>query len=541
MMFRTHKITSNTISIKNLVLLFFTIVFWFASVITLADIEITSDISNARQTIGRITITSDGTDNGTKEMEISSGGIFINPAILSGQQTFSGKVLGIDSQGNLIYVTSENLIISWAWLGGDTWTLSGENVYRFTGNVGIGTNTPTNKLHIVNSWATDVYIEEKAAGFAANLNLKNPIRSRAIGWDSDPDIFYIGFTSWSIYFAINPLGFVGIGTTQPTAPLQVVGNIIGWWTGSIITGTNSTIAGGNGNSISGDNSFIWGGEGSKVIGKFSAIVMGTKSNSITNADNSFIGAGNDHEILWGNFSSIVGGQNNIISGASYATIAGGIGNEIYGNKSVILWWQINKIWGQYSSIPWWYLNTISWSYSMAIGSKATNNYNNSFIRNDSTTAIRNTMANNQFIIYAANGVGINTNTPGVYALSVSGDIAAGGYYYLSDRRYKEHLQAISTPLDKILSLHGYMFDWKSNKKADIGVIAQEVEQVFPALVATNTDGYKSVKYGNLVAPIIEAIRELNTKITTLRENYNHQQERIEKLEAKISAMEERKQ
>lgn len=82
-----------------------------------------------------------------------------------------------------------------------------------------------------------------------------------------------------------------------------------------------------------------------------------------------------------------------------------------------------------------------------------------------------------------------------------------------------------------------MFDWKSNKKADIGVIAQEVEQIFPALVATNTDGYKSVKYGNLVAPIIEAIRELNTN---LRENYNHQEERIKKLEARISALEEKK-
>lgn len=522
-MFRTHKITSNTISIKNLVLLFFTIVFWFASVITLADIEITSDISNARQTIGRITITSDGTDNGIKEMEISSWGMFINPAILPEQQTFSWKVLGIDNSGNLLYVTSQNLVVSWAWLGGDTWTLSGDNVYRYTGNVGIGTNTPTNKLHIVNSWSTDVYIEEKAAGMAANLNLKNPIRSRAVGWDSNPDVFYIGFTSWNIYFAINPLGFVGIGTTQPKANLQVVGTFIAGDYGSTITESDySSIAGWLGSLIvSSPTSFIWWGKGNVISGSSMWFIGMGEGNKITTANNSFIGGGNSNTISWG---------------ADYGVIAGGVSNKVYWDNSSIWWWFSNKIWGQSSTIPWGKSNTISGDYSIAIWRAATNNYNNSFIRNDSST-IRNTTANNQFIIYATNGVGINTNTPGVYALSVSGDIAAGGYYYLSDRRYKEHLQVISTPLEKILSLHGYMFDWKSNKKADIGVIAQEVEQIFPALVATNTDGYKSVKYGNLVAPIIEAIRELNTN---LRENYNHQEERIKKLEARISALEEKK-
>lgn len=111
-MFNAHNINNNTISIRNLILLFLTIVFGFASVITLAQINIMSDISNARQTISKISITEDGTDSAQLEMEISSEGIYINSGILDVQTTFSGKVLGIDEEGNLIYVLSEDLIVS---------------------------------------------------------------------------------------------------------------------------------------------------------------------------------------------------------------------------------------------------------------------------------------------------------------------------------------------------------------------------------------------------------------------------------------------
>ena len=52
------------------------------------------------------------------------------------------------------------------------------------------------------------------------------------------------------------------------------------------------------------------------------------------------------------------------------------------------------------------------------------------------------------------------------------------------------------------------------------VIAQEVEKVFPEIVSTNNKGYKSVEYGNLVAPLIEAIRELNNKIDAQAKEIN---------------------
>ena len=59
------------------------------------------------------------------------------------------------------------------------------------------------------------------------------------------------------------------------------------------------------------------------------------------------------------------------------------------------------------------------------------------------------------------------------------------------------------------------------------------EKVFPELVQTDTEGYKSVSYGNLVAPLIEAIKDLFNK-------YVDQQDQIDALEARIQALEQAK-
>jgi trimeric autotransporter adhesin len=66
------------------------------------------------------------------------------------------------------------------------------------------------------------------------------------------------------------------------------------------------------------------------------------------------------------------------------------------------------------------------------------------------------------------------------------------------------------------------------KDEQIGVIAQEVEQVFPQVVTTDSDGYKAVNYQGLVAPLIEAVKELKT--------INDQQsKRIDVLENKLNS------
>ena len=77
-------------------------------------------------------------------------------------------------------------------------------------------------------------------------------------------------------------------------------------------------------------------------------------------------------------------------------------------------------------------------------------------------------------------------------------------------------------MNKLSSISGYEFDWipregiHENEGRDIGVIAQEIERIFPQLVQTRDYGYKAVKYEKLVPVLIEAIKELKSEIDILK-------------------------
>lgn len=153
------------------------------------------------------------------------------------------------------------------------------------------------------------------------------------------------------------------------------------------------------------------------------------------------------------------------------------------------------------------------------------------------------------IIRGDGKVGIGMATP-TELLEVAGNakingiVRANAYYYNSDRRYKTAIKQLSGSLDNLLSLRGYRYYNQLAQQQDIGLIAQEVEQVFPQLVKTDTDGYKSVQYASLVAPIIESIRELSQKVDNLTQilssvlsHYHAQESRITLLEERIRLLE----
>ena len=113
-------------------------------------------------------------------------------------------------------------------------------------------------------------------------------------------------------------------------------------------------------------------------------------------------------------------------------------------------------------------------------------------------------------------VGIGTTNPS-YKLDVTGDIRASGAFIYSDINLKQNIQNIPNALQKIQQLNGVYFQWKESSKDGVGVIAQDIEKVFPELVATDPNtGLKSVSYGNLVAPLIEAIKEQQKQIDELK-------------------------
>jgi len=94
--------------------------------------------------------------------------------------------------------------------------------------------------------------------------------------------------------------------------------------------------------------------------------------------------------------------------------------------------------------------------------------------------------------------------------TASGDVTA-----YSDRRFKHNIETIDNALDKVTKMRGVSYE-KDNRNS-IGVIAQEVEEVIPEVVHTDTDGMKSVAYGNIVGVLIEAIKEQQKRIEALEE------------------------
>ena len=99
---------------------------------------------------------------------------------------------------------------------------------------------------------------------------------------------------------------------------------------------------------------------------------------------------------------------------------------------------------------------------------------------------------------------------------------ASDWVATSDKRLKENILSIENALDTVLSTKGVYFNFINDidKKQKIGVLAQDIEAVIPQVVFTNEQGSKSVSYGNLTAMLIEAIKELNTKVDKLQNEVN---------------------
>jgi len=103
-----------------------------------------------------------------------------------------------------------------------------------------------------------------------------------------------------------------------------------------------------------------------------------------------------------------------------------------------------------------------------------------------------------------------------------GDIVA---YYSSDAQFKDNVTQLEGALDKVKQIRGVSFDWNDKQDVyeghDIGVIAQEVEAVYPELVHYREhNDSKAVDYVKLTAVLIEAVKELSAKVDALESKCN---------------------
>ena len=132
--------------------------------------------------------------------------------------------------------------------------------------------------------------------------------------------------------------------------------------------------------------------------------------------------------------------------------------------------------------------------------------------------------------------------------------SSGSWGTGSDIRWKENIETIDGALSKVVKMRGVQYYRKmkadkdvdrQNRRLELGFIAQEVEEYFPELVETDSNGYKSVLYSNMTSVLVQATKELklekdaeiealrkekDAEINDLKTQLNDVMKRIEALE-----------
>lgn len=370
---------------------------------------------------------------------------------------------------------------------------------------------------------------------------------------------------------------IGGGITNKASNIYSTVSGGGWNTAS---GANSTVSGGSENTASGTRATVAGGFQNKAIG-ISSTVNGGQQNTAEQYYSTVAG-GVLNEIFADSSSddssnTISGGwQNKIIAGSSASVISGGSNNSITGRNSGVLSGHANIVLADSSAILGGTDNLLAGIYNFGAGRFMQTKKDRIFAFGWSESAIEfNTSYS--FMIYAwYTGLGMTnpdqtkrlhvagpvlidnrnkgpgTTNYSVVALTVQGrsssniavftnssglpvaKIAADGTYYPpSDIRLKKNIEPIPNALKRVSQLQGVNYGWKdasSGTGLQMGLIAQDVEKIFPEVVSTDEQGYKSLAYSNLVAALTEAIKELKNEVDHLKEENKQFKEQIKTLQ-----------
>lgn len=371
------------------------------------------------------------------------------------------------------------------------------------GNFGIG-KTPGYKLdvngNVLFSRNTTLTDEQ------GNLRLATASdgnKALILGYSYASDVAYIqpvhSSATWAKNLAISPNGGnVGIGTTNPGARLEVT-----------------------------DSSFVSSGTQDQYV----PVVFSTRSDKST----FYIRRQNIHEgrqwLAHGNvtITAMPYGWGSGGHGLLVNTTAFGVMNADNTGGTVSYLGKVKVDWaGNENVIVWLRGGTTYYTDGIIIPNGNTGSYTDGASNSSVTVTVASLAYGSPTAGYGvAKGtyradMEVNNNSKNYEGdYSVSGAVIANAFQYNSDRSLKKNITTIESPLTKILKLRGVTFNWKKDNSPSVGLIAQEVETVFPELVTEN-QGIKSVQYGNLVAPLIEAVKDqqkqiekLNTRIKTL--------------------------
>ncbi|MBP6904662.1 MAG: tail fiber domain-containing protein [Candidatus Pacebacteria bacterium] len=356
-----------------------------------------------------------------------------------------------------------------------------------TGNVGIANNNPT-ELFTLGTTGSRLGV----LSFAGSTSGKVIVQPAVAAGTWTMTLPTTGGTSGYV------LSTDGNGVTSWIAP--AIGSGVALQTNSTVNGSQSVL-----NLIAGSNiSLTDDGTGgitiassqSSLIGSTSTLGtetwLGTASGSMASAshtDTVFIG------ISAG--SGATNAANSVFIGDAAGSGATNSSNSIFiGKNAGLNDGNLNSLLGGTSILIGDNTSTGGNSDSIAIGNSAVNTAANQFMIGSSTSPIDSTTWEGS----AATQCTITTGT---------------GIACTSDERLKTNIDAIEDGvLSKILDTRAVTFNWLRNPNSDtqIGFLAQNLEELFPELVATDSDGYKSVYYAQMTPLLVKAIQEIDIKV-----------------------------
>ncbi len=352
------------------------------------------------------------------------------------------------------------------------------------------------------------------------------------------------------------------GGNASTMISGLANTISGGYNHQVHSSTGGTIGGGYRNRLDTTLYSTIGGGILHVIGKTTAttadnVIAGGRQDTILNSTYSAIGGGLNNAIDSSTGATIVGGVlNRIESGGTYSSILGGRGLVLQGNKST--GFHANQGLGLtdaeidednvafFGNVDMWLGNNRSQAsklkffeaYNTTGAFPGTTNYYSSFEAGNQSDTI-------EYILPTTAGTAGDV----LEIASVTGDRITLEWDTdddSSDRRFKKNIRKLSNALDSTLMLRGVRHGWRREEfknrnfpeHESLGFIAQEVEQVFPELVETKSDGYKKVQYAKITALLVEALREQHTENNLQEERINQLEQENQEIRAMLKGLQE---
>ncbi len=137
------------------------------------------------------------------------------------------------------------------------------------------------------------------------------------------------------------------------------------------------------------------------------------------------------------------------------------------------------------------------------------------------------------------GIGLNSLYGGV-STSLCVIAIAGGYYGIascsSSRRYKENIKDAPFGLDEVMKMRPVTFKWKGRDENDFGLVAEEMEQINPLFVTSKHDRVEGVKYPQLTAVLVGAVKQQQGEIEQVKSANDDLRKEMTQLQAGVKAL-----